>query len=220
MGSELDPQYITALIIVLFFGIGLHEYAHCKFADMAGDPTPRYYGRVTLNLFKHFELSGVIFMAMAIYSGFGLGWGKPSPMNPNKMRNPRWDWFIAIIAGPISNICQAAVYALLFRVVAFSGMVFDAPGHVSFVALLFVTGVITNLGLALFNLIPFGPLDGQWLLGLLLPEPARTHWFQLNRRIGFIGLFAVIILINFAHVSILDGPITYLFKLFIGAPGR
>src|SRR5271165_3669319 len=96
---------ILATAIILFLGIGLHEYAHCKFADMAGDPTPAYYGRVTLNLTKHFEMSGVIMMILTTMVGFGFGWGKPSPCGPNKMKNPRVDWFVSVAAGPISNVC-------------------------------------------------------------------------------------------------------------------
>src|ERR1019366_9552901 len=119
---DIDPQVALAQIIVLFFGIGLHEYAHCKFADLAGDPTPRYYGRVTLNLFKHFDPIGAMFILFTVLGGFGLGWGKASPMDPRKMRNPRWDWFIAVIAGPLSNVLQAVIYAMVLRVTLRSGI--------------------------------------------------------------------------------------------------
>jgi len=67
---------MIATAIILFLGIGLHEYAHCKFADMAGDPTPAYYGRVTLDLTKHFEITGVIMMILTTLTGFGIGFGQ------------------------------------------------------------------------------------------------------------------------------------------------
>ena len=102
--NGVPPEAILAIGIVIFFGLGLHEYAHAKFADLAGDPTPRYYGRVTLNLFKHFDLLGAIMIAFTAISGFGIGWGKPVPMDPRKMRNPRWDHFVAVAAGPLSNL--------------------------------------------------------------------------------------------------------------------
>src|SRR5579872_2264830 len=107
--GRLDPQMVLAQIVVIFVSIGLHEFAHCKFADMAGDPTPRYYGRVTLNLFKHFDPLGSLFILFTILGGIGIGWGKPAPMNPAKMNNPRWDWFIAVIAGPLTNVLLAVI---------------------------------------------------------------------------------------------------------------
>ncbi|MFX9042700.1 hypothetical protein ABTN45_19905, partial [Acinetobacter baumannii] len=70
-----DPVQTIATLLVLFFGIGLHEYAHCKVADRAGDPTPRTYGRVTLNLLKHFDPMGAIMIVLTTFYGFGIGWG-------------------------------------------------------------------------------------------------------------------------------------------------
>ena len=215
---DIDPQVALAQIIVLFFGIGLHEYAHCKFADLAGDPTPRYYGRVTLNLFKHFDPIGAMFILFTVLGGFGLGWGKASPMDPRKMRNPRWDWFIAVIAGPLSNVLQAVIYAMVLRVTLRSGILMTSDGRPGFLFTLLMFGVLINLALALFNLIPFGPLDGKWLLGLLMPDRQRYAWFQLNDRIGFIGLFAVILFLQFSHISIISGPLTSAFQFLTGIP--
>src|SRR5580658_8524945 len=109
--DESRLPFFIAEAFVLFFGVGLHEYAHCKFADMAGDPTPGIYGRVTLNLTKHFELYGTLMMIVTALVGFGIGWGRPAPMDPRKMKNPRWDFFAAVAAGPITNLLQAIIYA-------------------------------------------------------------------------------------------------------------
>jgi Zn-dependent protease len=182
------------MVFVLFFGIGLHEYAHCKFADLAGDPTPSFYGRLTLNLTKHFEPTGTIMMIISSTTGYGLGWGRAAPMNPDKMHNPRWDFFVAVIAGPTSNVVQAAIYALVFRLMAHL-----SPGAMgtlqdpSLFTLLCFYGVQINLALALFNMIPLGPLDGHWLLGLLMPEKQRILWFQWNRNVGRTGLMVILI---------------------------
>ncbi len=213
---------LIAIIVVIFFAIGIHEYAHCKFADMAGDPTPRYYGRVTLNLTKHFELMGTIMMLATALSGYGCGWGKPAPMDPRKMRNPRWDLFAAVAAGPISNLVQAVVYGIALRLILRL-----APGALEGGGFLFVLleeGIIINLSLCLFNLIPFGPLDGHWLVGQLLPDPYRHSWYKFNRQIGMIGLFVAIVALDMIHNNggpdilgmIIFPPLRFAFRLITG----
>lgn len=219
MGSVPFPMML-ATAVILFLGIGLHEYAHCKFADMAGDPTPAFYGRVTLDLTKHFEITGVMMMILTTLSGYGLGWGKPSPVNPDKMRNPRVDWFVSVAAGPISNLVQATVYALMLRLALRSQLLegLTDPNVHLFIGYLMFGGVIINLGLACFNLIPFGPLDGHWLVGLLLPEKPRYYWFKFNRQVGMPGLFIAVIGMQVLHVNLLMGPIAWLFQIFVGTP--
>lgn len=216
------PDILAAYIIVIFLAIGLHEYAHCKVADAAGDPTPALHGRVTLNLTKHFELSGTIMMFITALSGYGLGWGKAAPINPSKMRNPRWDLFYTVSAGPLSNILQAAVWAMAFRLVmAVAPQLIEQSDFVS--ALLFF-GIRTNLALAFFNLIPFGPLDGHWIVGTFLPEKQRYYWYRFNRQIGMIGLFVAIFVFQAIRNNggpdvlglFLDKPINFMFRLLTG----
>src|SRR3569832_101683 len=175
MFNHLPPvPFILAEIIILFLAIGLHEFAHCKMADLAGDPTPRFYGRVTLNLFKHFDLIGSIMILITTFYGYGIGWGKPAPMDSRKMHNPQWDFFAAVAAGPISNFFQAAIYATILRIL----LAAHSPvlGQSLFLLLLLTNGVIINLSLMFFNLIPLGPLDGHWLVGQLLPDQQRYRW--------------------------------------------
>jgi len=215
---RFDPTQFFAEMLVLFFGIGLHEYAHCKFADMAGDPTPRYYGRVTLNLFKHFEPVGTLMMVLSSLSGYGMGWGRAAIVNPSKMKNPRLDWFISVAAGPISNLVQATVYAGAMRVALHSGW-FDSLSTdptILFAKLFLIYGILINMGLCIFNLIPFGPLDGHWLVGLLLPEKPRLYWFRFNRQVGIPGLFLVVLILQQTHINFTAGPISSGFHLLTG----
>ena len=207
----LPPLYqLLAIALTIFLAIGIHEYCHAKFADLAGDPTPRYFGRVTLNLTKHFELMGTIMIIVTSIAGVGIGWGKPVPMDPSKMRNPKWDHFVAVAAGPASNFIQACIFALMIRagvamspefadvVLTFLGRreaidivaVYGFP--LAFFGAFCLMGVTINIALCLFNLLPIGPLDGMWLLGTFMSPPARLNWTRFNLSVGSV-LFLVII---------------------------
>jgi Zn-dependent protease len=210
------PTVIVSFILVLFLGIGIHEYAHCKFAELAGDPTPSYYGRVTLNLFKHFEPIGTIMMVVSAMSGWGIGWGRPAPMDPSKMNNPRWDFFVAVAAGPISNVCQACIYAFFLRMIMSRPDALGSPDTVEAILNFLYIGIDVNLSLFIFNLIPFGPLDGHWLIGLLMPEKARIRWFQFNRTVGLGGLLVLVILMRMGSVNLFDRPVEAMAHLLIG----
>jgi Zn-dependent protease len=228
------PHELIAIVLVVFFGIGLHEYAHAKFADLAGDPTPSYFGRVTLNLTKHFELMGTIMIIITSIAGVGIGWGKPVPMDPSKMRNPKWDHFIAVAAGPASNFVQAAIYALFIRagLVASpefaqtvadlsSPFVVDLHGFgMTFLVTLLFTGVLINVALCLFNLLPIGPLDGMWLLGTFLPAQTRLRWTRFNLTVGgmlFIGIILFGQLSGFSIIGqVIAPPLRAILRFLIG----
>jgi Zn-dependent protease len=185
-GQGAMDEFI-AVLVVLFLGIGIHEYCHAKFADMAGDPTPRIYGRVTLNLFNHFDPLGALMIVFMAYSGFGFGWGRPVPVDPNKMRNPRSDYFVSIAAGPLSNLLQAVIYGFVFRLGNVAGLFDGSP----FLLLFLLLGIQVNLVLFFFNLIPLGPLDGSKIVGTMLPDKAADQWNLFQNRYGtmiFIGL--------------------------------
>lgn len=214
-------ETMAAIAIVIFLAIGLHEYAHCKVADAAGDPTPGMYGRVTLNLTKHFELVGTLMIFFTSITGFGIGWGKPAPMDPRKMNNPRWDFFAAVAAGPISNILQAAVWGMLLRF-AIASKLAAAGGAGPFFDTLFTYGVIINLSLCFFNLIPLGLLDGHWLVGTFLPDDVRARWYLWNRKMGTPLLIGIVILGQVTKTPILGAliipPTLFMFKFFTGVP--
>lgn len=201
MFANFNATYFLITCVIMILAIGLHEYCHAKFADLAGDPTPRYYGRVTLNPFNHLDPIGSICFIISSISGVGIGWGRPVLVNPQKMRNPRWDHFISVAAGPLSNLAQAVFFAILFRLYMRSGaisamQVGDAAGHgsenVLLIFLLF--GVLLNVSLFLFNLLPIGPLDGHWLVGAFLPERQRYAWFKFNRGPGMLIFLALVLI--------------------------
>lgn len=186
--GDIDAATFLGIAVAIFFGIGLHEFAHAKLADMAGDPTPGIYGRVTLKLWNHFELMGTIMIIVSSLSGFGIGWGKPVPMDPRRMKNPKWDHFVAVIGGPLTNFMLAIISAIIIRGLAAGQMLtVDALNFLNIF-------MIVNLSLFLFNLMPIGPLDGMWLIGSFMPDRMRFEWTKFNLKIGgilFIGLILI-----------------------------
>lgn len=213
-------QEFLLLGVVIFLAIGLHEYAHCKVAELMGDPTPREMGRVTLNLFKHFDPVGAMMIVITTITGYGIGWGKPAPVNPNRMRHLRSGFFASVVAGPLCNIAQAIVYAFVLRVLIQTNS-FDPSNFATAISLI---GVHVNLRLALFNLIPLGPLDGHWLVGLLMPRDAMNNWFRFNMQYG--GMLLIVLIILSQGMSgaglpsplylLLGPPVEYLSRLLIG----
>lgn len=186
----IDPVEFLSILAVVLVAIGIHEYAHAKLADAAGDPTPSFYGRVTLNLFKHLDPIGTIMIIFTAIAGVGIGWGKPVPMNPAKMNNPRWDHFIAVLAGPLSNVLQAMLYAIALRVLDMTGQ----PSIEDPIVLVLVAGVSVNVSLCLFNLLPMGPLDGMWLASAFMKDPARLKWVRWNLTVGQFVFIAVVLI--------------------------
>lgn len=164
--GNFDPVALVAIGIVLFFGMGWHEYAHAVVADWWGDPTPRQMGRLTPNPIVHINWLGWL---MFLLLGFGiLG---SVPINTRQMRDPRWGSFWTSFAGPLSNLAQAAIFAAIFRLV---GMI--APEFLvqtgflgQFIGQLLFYGVLFNVLLFVFNLIPFFPMDGWHMVLALLP---------------------------------------------------
>lgn len=208
---------VVMKLVIILGSIALHEFAHAKSADAAGDPTPRSQGRVTLNPLAHLDQMGTIMIFVTVLSGFGFGWGKPVMVNPRLMRNPKWDQFLSVLWGPLTNLLLAIFFAVVLRL-AVSGT--DSLLLAQFCLL----AVVINLFLCLFNLIPLGPLDGHWLLAALLPERIGLRFGIWSRRYGTMALFGIILLDQLVLrkqgmgilTSLIGPPFTALLNLLVG----
>ena len=197
-----DGRSITSILltlIVILVSIALHEFAHAKSADSYGDDTPRLMGRVTLNPLAHLDPLGTIMIIMTVISGFGIGWGKPVQVNPRNMQNPRWDHLFSVLWGPLTNVIIAVVVAFLYR--GSMALGFDMPVWLHDAA---IFAVMINLGLAAFNMLPIGPLDGHWILGILMP-PEVGHkfirWSQTQGSLILLGIIFIGPMLNFYPLS-------------------
>lgn len=175
--------YLLKSAPFFILGIVLHEYAHGWVAWKLGDPTAKYYGRLTLDPRAHFDpIGGMMFLISALF-GIGFGWAKPVPVNYYNLRYPRRDVILVSLAGAGANILVAFGCLLFYHLVR----------SVSpFFASLFVIGFILNLFLAFFNLLPIPPLDGSKVLMALLP-PRYNYIYAGLEMYGFLFLFAFIL---------------------------
>ena len=177
-------------IPVLLFAVVIHEVSHGWMAERLGDPTARYAGRLTLNPLPHLDLFGSILLpAMLLLSRapFLFGYAKPVPVNPYNLRNPKKDMMWVGFSGPAANFATALCCGFLFRFL-FHQNVTGIVG--TFVGLLSI-GVIINIILAIFNLIPIPPLDGSKILMGFLP-PEHEYTFRSLERYGFLILLGIL----------------------------
>lgn len=154
-------------LIILIFSIIIHEISHGYMAELFGDPTARLAGRLTLNPIPHIDPLGSIIIPALMLLGssgsFAFGWAKPVPYNPYNLRNFKWGTVLVGMAGVMANLFIALVFGLILRF-------HTAIGITSAPFLSMVESIVyLNIVLAVFNLIPFPPLDGAKVLFALLP---------------------------------------------------
>lgn len=210
-----DPLFILQIMLGVFLGalIGMtvHEWAHNYIAYRMGDRTPAEQGRLTLNPMVHINPMGFL---MFVLIGFGvLG---SAPINPRRMRNPRWGYLAAVAAGPISNLIVAVALGIIFRIVL--GV---APSELLIGLLTFM--VYMNLLLFLFNLIPLFPLDGWYIVYALLPPDLAYKWERTAQYSQFV--FLALILVSFTNILppaidplnlLIRAPLNFFLGLILG----
>ncbi len=189
--------------VILLLAVSLHESAHAYVADWLGDPTARRLGRVTLNPVKHLDLiMSVLIPALLVFSNsqFIFGAGRPVPVQPQRLKKPDRDFALVALAGPLSNLLQVLFFSAVYVLLRRAGVLELTDEDRLFRSWL-TFGILINLLLAFFNLIPIPPLDGSRFLAYLLPKPVQPFWYSLDR-FGFI----ILIVLFFTHVlqNVLD----------------
>ena len=162
-----------------------HEFAHAYSAYKFGDMTPKMQHRISLNPLDHLDPIGALMIM------FGpIGWAKPVMVNPYNFRDPAKHMMLSTACGPLANILQGVVVGLVTRVLILAGLEDHANMHLLLVYLVLLTQI--NFGLAVFNLVPLGPLDGHEVLHYFLPYDQKVAYHRFNSRYGMVALLVLI----------------------------
>lgn len=186
-----------ARILTVFLILPLHECAHAWVAKKMGDDTASLSGRITVNPLAHIDIIGCILIVLT-----GFGWAKPVPINPSRMKDSRLGITLTALAGPVSNLLAAFVMMVVLQILYGLG-IFELSTNMYYLFLLLKFFVQVNIGLAVFNLIPIPPLDGDKVLSYFTPWKYKM-WMQQHQQI--ISIVFLIILVT----GILSTPLGWI----------
>lgn len=176
---------LPAILIALPF----HEFAHAYVADKMGDPTPRFQGRLTIDIRKHIDPIGLLLFMVA-----GFGWAKPVETDVRKLKNPRIGMAVIALAGPSMNF----ILGILTIIIASkTGLFIDGIGFIGTkLGMLLYFIAMYNIFFGIFNMIPIPPLDGSRIITIFMSPKTFIKYGEFeykNQAFLLIGLMAVIL---------------------------
>ena len=209
-------QIIQFLIIAppILVALTFHEYAHAYVANRLGDPTAKEMGRLTLNPLVHLDLLGTAMLFIV-----HIGWAKPVPVNPLNFKNPKQDLLWVSLAGPGANLLLALIFGLACRLLGIEGWSSVRAGMMGLVEFMIIFGLLINIVLAVFNLLPIPPLDGSKILMGLIPRQYEQQFVPFMRY-GTTILIALIVIGFVGKIDVLGAFInpflSFFSRLFAG----
>jgi Zn-dependent protease len=202
--DNVTAVFFAALIVAII----LHEISHGVVAYAFGDDTAKKAGRLTLNPIPHVDPFGSIFLPVlgALTHVPVIGWAKPVPVNPARLRNGRRDMLLVSLAGPGTNFALAAIAAVIARSQFHSnGAAFVVIGDLPLRVLVPLLFAEVNLFLGVFNFLPIPPLDGAALIERVLPRTWLPNWYKFQP----FGIIVLFLLVFSTHIT------TRLFQPFL-----
>lgn len=203
---RFDILYFIMALVIVLVSLILHELGHGYVAYLLGDDTAKMNGRLTLNPIKHIDpfLTIILPLSMALIGAPIIGGAKPVPFNPNNVKGGEWGVALVALAGPMINFIIAFI---LFGVWAIA-----RPSGILIGQLISLT-ISVNLGLFVFNLIPFPPLDGSRLLYALAPDFFRSIMTKIES-FGVVPFFIIFILANSVILKFISCSMTVILQFF------
>ncbi|MDB5102732.1 MAG: peptidase family [Fibrobacteres bacterium] len=176
-----DLPVLLLRFFVLTVSLTFHEAAHAWVAFRLGDDTAKRLGRLSLNPLVHMDPIG----SLMILGRMPIGWAKPVPIDPAKIRNPRSGMPLVAFAGPLSNLLIALVCCILYF---FLGPILAGSGWYSMLVLF----IMVNLSLAIFNLLPIAPLDGSKIITAFMSDRTADRYEEFMARLGVFPMIAIV----------------------------
>lgn len=210
-----DAVLVALQVVALLFAVSFHESAHGLAALACGDTTARDLGRISLNPVKHLDPVGsVVVPALLALAGAPVfGWARPVPVDLSRTREPRTANLVVSVAGPLSNVLLALVFAAVVFVLRSRVTEPLGSSAAGLLLLLALFSVLVNVALAIFNLLPIPPLDGFGVLESLLPRALAPLALAL-RRYGMMIL--LLIMMSGVLGRILGPPRQAILQLLLG----
>ncbi|MEO8649079.1 MAG: site-2 protease family protein [Acidobacteriota bacterium] len=220
-------SHLVVYMVVLLLAISAHEAAHAWMSHKYGDDTAYMLGRVTLNPIKHTDPIGTLLIPILgfLFGALGgayasiplMGWGIPTPVNPRKWSNYKQANVMVSIAGIGANLILAISSFLILKILLETGVINQGNVESSLlqpVLILFQYLILMNVSLAVFNLLPFPPLDGSKVLSTFLPNSFQPIFAVLEQY----GFLILLLLIYWGLIGAVIRPVFYLVNYLLMTP--
>lgn len=192
---DANLQNIAILLVVLLFSMSIHEMMHAFAADWLGDDTARMQGRLTINPLAHIDPVFTVALPLLLllsHAGVLFGAAKPVQVNFNRLRHGELGGAIVGAVGPLTNLLIAGIAAILFNH-------FQPVNGTLAYSIFFIT-IMLNVGLFIFNSIPWPPLDGSRVLYAVAPRPLQ-EFMESIESMGMMGLVIFVFILYYLSTS-------------------